>query len=104
MLGMSILDALANGDVTATWKMTTDVIAAPRINKNVIAETDYGDDSKVIMIGAHLDSVMEGPGIQDNTSGSSAALELALQFKKHGWDSEQTLKNKIRFAWWAAEE
>ena len=103
MLGMSILEALEQ-DNSLTLKITTNVISESRINKNVLAETDYGDDSQVIMIGAHLDSVLEGPGIEDNTSGCSAALELALQFKKHGWDSEEVLKNKIRFAWWAAEE
>lgn len=102
MLGMSILDRLEKGNLTL--KITTDVIAEPRMNKNILAETDYGDESQVIMIGAHLDSVFEGPGIQDNTSGSSAALELALQFKKNGWDSKEILKNKIRFAWWASEE
>jgi Zn-dependent M28 family amino/carboxypeptidase len=103
MLGMSILDALDASNMTSL-KVSTDVIAEKRVNKNIIAETDSGDDSNTIMIGAHLDSVFEGPGIQDNTSGSSAALELALQFKKNGWDSEDFLENKIRFAWWASEE
>ena len=103
MLGMSILDAIeTTGDITL--KITTDVIAEQRINKNILAETDYGDKTKTIMTGAHLDSVFEGPGIQDNTSGCSSVLELALQFKKHGWDSPDVLKNKIRFAWWASEE
>jgi hypothetical protein len=103
MLGMSLLEAL-DADNTTSFKITTDVICEKRVNKNILAETEYGDDSKTIMIGSHLDSVFEGPGIQDNTSGSSAALELALQFKKNGWDSEDVLKNKIRFAWWASEE
>ena len=103
MLGMSILDAIeTTGNIIL--KITTDVIAEQRINKNILAETDYGDKTKTIMTGAHLDSVFEGPGIQDNTSGCSSVLELALQFKKHGWDSPDVLKNKIRFAWWASEE
>jgi Zn-dependent M28 family amino/carboxypeptidase len=87
-----------------TVRITTNVMAEERVNQNVLAETDHGSPAQTIMIGAHLDSVFEGPGIQDNTSGSSAALELALQLKKYGWDHPDILRNKIRFAWWAAEE
>jgi aminopeptidase Y len=50
------------------------------------------------MVGAHLDSVNEGPGIQDNGSGSAAILETALQMAK------VKPRNKVRFAWWGAEE
>jgi Zn-dependent M28 family amino/carboxypeptidase len=50
------------------------------------------------MIGAHLDSVNAGPGIQDNGSGSAAILETALQMAK------VKPRNKVRFAWWGAEE
>jgi Zn-dependent M28 family amino/carboxypeptidase len=52
----------------------------------------------VVMAGAHLDSVPEGPGINDNGSGSSALIEVAEQLAK----SKTT--NKLRFAWWGAEE
>ena len=50
------------------------------------------------MAGAHLDSVHEGPGINDNGSGSSALIEVAEQMAK------LKLPNKLRFAWWGAEE
>ncbi len=50
------------------------------------------------MAGAHLDSVNAGPGIQDNGSGSAAILETALQMAK------VKPRNKLRFAWWGAEE
>ena len=50
------------------------------------------------MAGAHLDSVPEGPGINDNGSGSSALLEVAEQMAK------VKPPNKVRFAWWGAEE
>jgi Zn-dependent M28 family amino/carboxypeptidase len=52
------------------------------------------------MAGAHLDSVPAGPGIHDNGSGSAALLELALQIADLGVEP----RNKIRFAWWGAEE
>jgi len=32
------------------------------------------------MVGAHLDSVPEGPGLNDNGSGSAMVLQMALQF------------------------
>jgi Zn-dependent M28 family amino/carboxypeptidase len=49
---------------------------------NVLAETRHGDDSNVVMVGAHLDSVGAGPGINDNGSGSAAILEVAEQMRK----------------------
>jgi Zn-dependent M28 family amino/carboxypeptidase len=50
------------------------------------------------MVGAHLDSVIEGPGINDNGSGSAALLEVAENLRK------LKPKNTIRFALWGAEE
>lgn len=67
---------------------------------NVIAETPGGRDDRVVLVGAHLDSVAEGPGIQDNGSGSAAILDIALQIAALGIEP----RNKIRFAWWSAEE
>jgi Zn-dependent M28 family amino/carboxypeptidase len=65
---------------------------------NVIAEKTGANDDNVVMAGAHLDSVLAGPGINDNGSGSAAILETAIQMAK--------LKptNTVRFAWWGAEE
>lgn len=67
-------------------------------NENIIAESRTGDPRNVVMAGAHLDSVHEGPGINDNGSGSSALIEVAEQLGK------LKLPNKLRFAWWGAEE
>ena len=39
-------------------------------SQNIITETKTGDASSVIVIGAHLDSVEKGPGINDNGSGT----------------------------------
>ncbi|MCX4026020.1 M28 family metallopeptidase [Spartinivicinus marinus] len=65
---------------------------------NVIAESRLGNPNNVVMVGAHLDSVDDGPGINDNGSGSAAVLEVALKMKR------VMPKNKLRFAWWGAEE
>ena len=67
--------------------------------RNIIAQTRTGDKSNVVMSGAHLDSVPEGPGINDNGSGSAGQLEVALKL-----GSSPKVKNAVRFAWWAAEE
>ncbi|GGK40015.1 aminopeptidase [Pilimelia terevasa] len=65
---------------------------------NVVAETPGGNPDNVVMVGAHLDSVEAGPGINDNGSGSATLLEVAHQMRA------ATPKNKVRFALWAAEE
>jgi len=67
---------------------------------NVCADTPWGNASNVIVVGSHLDSVPAGPGINDNGSGSSTNLELAIQLMQLGLE----LANKVRFCWWAAEE
>jgi Zn-dependent M28 family amino/carboxypeptidase len=53
------------------------------------------------VVGAHLDSVAEGPGINDNGSGTAAILEIAEEISELE-DFEP--RNKIRFAFWGAEE
>jgi Peptidase family M28/PA domain len=72
--------------------------AETRTDFNVIAEMEGKNDANVVMAGAHLDSVIEGPGIQDNGSGSAALLETALMM------ANVKPQNTVRFAWWAAEE
>ncbi|MFJ2033934.1 M28 family metallopeptidase [Streptosporangium sp. NPDC087985] len=69
-----------------------------RRTRNVLAESRWGDPNKVVMLGSHLDSVTEGPGINDNGSGSAAILETALKA------GVLPVKNKLRFAFWGAEE
>jgi Zn-dependent M28 family amino/carboxypeptidase len=79
-------------------RIFTQTVSEPRITTNVIAETPGGDPRNVVMLGAHLDSVPEGPGVNDNGSGSAAILEVAEEMA--GVDPA----NKVRFAWWGAEE
>ncbi|MHC1560247.1 M28 family metallopeptidase [Actinomycetospora sp. C-140] len=73
--------------------------SATQTTRNVIAQTTTGRPDEVVMSGAHLDSVPEGPGINDNGSGSSAQLELALRL-----GGAPAVTNAVRFAWWGAEE
>ncbi|WP_073221921.1 MULTISPECIES: M28 family metallopeptidase [unclassified Streptomyces] len=67
---------------------------------NLIADWPGGDPNKVLMAGAHLDSVSSGAGINDNGSGSAAVLETALAVSRAGYQPDKHL----RFAWWGAEE
>ena len=67
---------------------------------NLLAETRGGDPNHVVMLGSHLDSVPEGPGINDNGSGAAAILQAAQNYAHSGAQP----KNKLRFAFWGAEE
>jgi Zn-dependent M28 family amino/carboxypeptidase len=77
--------------------IVTDVLRETKTTYNVLAQTP-GSSDNVVMVGAHLDSVGEGPGINDNGSGSAAILEVAEQMAK------VKPRNQVRFAWWGAEE
>ncbi|OIN80095.1 M20/M25/M40 family metallo-hydrolase [Mycobacterium malmoense] len=67
--------------------------------RNVIAQTKTGSPTDVVMAGAHLDSVPEGPGINDNGSGVAAVLETAVQL-----GNSPQVHNAVRFGFWGAEE
>ena len=91
-------DALAaQPGAAATLVLVTRV--ENRTSRNVIAQTRTGRPDNVVMAGAHLDSVPEGPGINDNGTGTAALLETALQL-----GSAPRTTNAVRFAWWGAEE
>ena len=67
---------------------------------NLIADTKTGRTDRTVVVGSHLDSVLEGPGINDNGSGSAQDLEIALQMA----DLDLEPRNRVRFAFWGAEE
>ena len=97
VVGASFADgaALSTAD---TARVATDVFLEFRTTENVIADSTSGNPDNVVMAGAHLDSVLEGPGINDNGSGSAALLTTALALRK------LNPTNQMRFAWWGAEE
>lgn len=71
-----------------TVRLRTDTLAELRTTKNVIAESRRGDPTRVVVVGARLDSVDAGPGINDNGSGSAVTLEIALQMARRGRDDD----------------
>ena len=67
--------------------------------RNVIAQSHGGDPDRVVMIGAHLDSVQKGPGIVDDGSGVATLLEIANQL-----GASTKTRNTVRFAFFGSEE
>lgn len=67
---------------------------------DLIADWPGGDTNNILMSGSHLDSVTAGPGINDNGSGSSGLLEIALTVAQLNFHPARHL----RFGWWGAEE
>ncbi|MER1995458.1 MAG: M28 family peptidase [Arthrobacter sp.] len=89
------------GTEGATLRVAVDSEVRQTETFNVIADTPKGDPTRQVVVGAHLDSVAEGPGINDNGSGTAAILETAIQLGKGG---KFKLENQVRFAFWGAEE
>ncbi|MFI1014415.1 M20/M25/M40 family metallo-hydrolase [Streptomyces sp. NPDC020965] len=96
--GDQLVAAVANGPVNVSFEIRQ--LQQNRVTHNVIAETRTGNAANTVVLGSHLDSVFEGPGINDNGSGSAGLLEVAQELAK----AEKRPTNKVRFAWWSAEE
>ena len=84
--------------LTADFTLETEFVTEK--TWNVIAETKAGDHDNVQMFGAHLDGVEDGPGVNDNGSGSAALLASAEALAEQPTEVD----NAIRFGWWGAEE
>ena len=95
--GEALVARLNAGEAIEAYFQQTQSVET-RITQNVFTETKSGDPTNVIMLGAHLDSVQVGAGINDDGSGTTLILELSRAIEKFG------IKNKVRFAWWGAEE
>ncbi|MEV6400334.1 M28 family metallopeptidase [Streptomyces sp. NPDC051907] len=96
--GDKLVADLAKGAVNLSLEIRQ--LQQKRVTNNVIAETRGGNAANTVMLGSHLDSVTAGPGINDNGSGSAGLLEVAEELAK----AEKRPANKVRFAWWSAEE
>ena len=105
-IGQDFYNRNLGGEVIAHVQVTAE--SDTRTTSNVIAETPGGNPNKVVIAGAHLDSVPAGPGIVDNGSGIGTILEVAKQLPNSvnigGHGHGQMLVNKIRFALWGSEE
>ncbi|MGV0811304.1 M28 family metallopeptidase [Mycolicibacterium boenickei] len=99
---VGIIDPTADAALrrtSAPVRLTLDSKAEMVKSRSVTAQTKTGSSADVVLVGAHLDSVGGGPGINDNGSGVAALLETALQL-----GSSPKVSNAVRFAFWGAEE
>ena len=99
LTGKEFYDA-AQAGTPLTVHFKTDNNLVQRIDYNIIAETTQGDPNRVLQVGAHIDGVTAGPGINDDGSGTAMILAAANQIKK----LNLPLKYKIRFGWFSGEE
>ena len=97
-VGEELYNQTLQGDVVV--RVFTSTRSETRQTANLLADTKTGRDDRVVVVGSHLDSVPEGPGINDNGSGSAQDLEIALQMARLGIAPQNT----VRFAFWGAEE
>jgi aminopeptidase Y len=97
-LGNELRNGVDSGPTGSTVTLSTNMVAERRGTANVLADGASGDARNVVVVGAHLDSVAFGPGINDNGSGSALVLEAAERL------AGRRTKNRLRFAWWGAEE
>ncbi len=80
---VTFIEAEAAESRQVTLTVTTSTVSEVRGSENVIAQTTTGRTDRVVVSGAHLDSVIEGPGINDNGSGSAAQIERAQCRARH---------------------
>eukprot|EP00730_Choanoeca_flexa_P000962 TRINITY_DN10416_c0_g2_i1.p2 TRINITY_DN10416_c0_g2~~TRINITY_DN10416_c0_g2_i1.p2 ORF type:complete len:640 (+),score=181.82 TRINITY_DN10416_c0_g2_i1:2315-4234(+) len=105
MLGLNgvvtreLQDVLATGQ-TVYVDIVTSALRGVATSTNIIATTPSGRADRKIVVGSHLDSVPFGPGINDNGSGSSLNLELALSLFNKGTKVE----NQAQFMFYGGEE
>jgi Zn-dependent M28 family amino/carboxypeptidase len=98
--GRALVDLIAQGQ-TVTLRVRVDGFVDQDVQtNNVIAETPGGRADRTVVVGGHLDSVYEGPGINDDGSGVSMMLETAQQMA----DLDIEPRNKVRFIFFSGEE
>ena len=95
--GTAIAAAIAAGGKAVYGKLGVEVRDENRTTSNVIATSRMGNQNNVVCLGANSDSMPDGPGINDNGSGTVALIELARQLTRFSF------RNAVRFSFWAAD-
>ncbi len=92
-------DALASvAEAGGVARVSTTGRTVEASTRSIIAELPGSEPSSVVLLGAHLDSVLDGPGINDDGSGVAALLAIARALQ--GTRPRAT----IRLAFWSGEE
>jgi Zn-dependent M28 family amino/carboxypeptidase len=96
--GQELANGATHGPTGTTVHLKVDFLRQTLTTRNVIADSKRGAIDNTVVVGAHLDSVIDGPGINDNGSGSGTILEIAEQMAK------VKPRNHVRFIWFSGEE
>jgi Zn-dependent M28 family amino/carboxypeptidase len=101
--GLALL-AAAQDDATAQLVVETTIEL--RTSVNVVAETAGGAADHVLIIGGHIDSAVDSPGINDDGSGTMTVLEIGRQLAAatSGPQSGTGDGWKVRLGFWTGEE
>jgi aminopeptidase YwaD len=78
--GLELADLLAGRALTAS--LSVDIQTSQGESRNVIAEPPGGECR--IVVGGHYDSVANGPGANDNGSGTAVVIEMARALSANG--------------------
>ncbi len=97
VVGATGADALQRA--TAPVRLVLDAENRKITSRNVLAQTKTGAPNEVVVVGTHLDSAPDSPGINNSGSGVAAVLETALQMGPLA-----PVSNAVRFVFWGAEE
>lgn len=97
-VGEELVAQAAAGEVRA--RVSTSTLTQEKTTTNVIADDTEGNADRTVVVGAHLDSVDDGPGMNDNGSGAAGILTIAQELKRLKVEPRQ----RVRFAFWGAEE
>jgi hypothetical protein len=80
-------------------RVRVDAVSERRAARDVLAELAGTDGDRVVMAGAHIDSVPAGPGLNDDGSGTATLLALAARL-----GSGPRPRDTLRLGFWTAEE
>ena len=95
--GQRLLDRVRAG--TFALHLDVETVSETRTTWNIIATKPGTQDlNRIVVVGAHRDTVERAPGANDNTSGVAVALELALVLR------DVPLGMTVRFVFFGAEE
>jgi Zn-dependent M28 family amino/carboxypeptidase len=97
VVGLDGAAALAHD--TAPIRLVLDAENRTISSRNVLVQTETGSPHEAIVVGAHLDSPRDGPGINDDGTGVAAVLETALHLGPLA-----AVNNAVRFVFWGADE
>ena len=99
--GVALATAAAAG---RSARVVTTTSTETATSMNVIGELAGSDPSRILMLGGHLDSVLDGPGINDNGTGTMTVLEMARELAAMRAADPAAVRSTVRVAFWTGEE